>query len=177
MATVSTTVMAGAKFNVYVPPPKRTAAGQGPQLGRAIAKAMGKGMLAAFGGEDSEDEHSVSEEAEDEEGASDEETSLVDEALAHALDQVAGPAGLSGTTSARTNFRRESLTMALRHEKARLNPLSPAGRGNGRGRGRAADPRPRGALDGVRRNREESRCGRARAKVVLLSCVYSHCIY
>jgi uncharacterized protein YjbI with pentapeptide repeats len=92
-ADLSGALMVNATFNSYTTPAKKAAAGQGAQLGRAVAKAVGKGLWAEFRGGDSEDEGGGSQEEEDivEEGQS-----MIDgDDLAYALDQVRQLLGIS----------------------------------------------------------------------------------
>ena len=95
-ADLSGALMANAMFNGYTAPAKKAAVGQGAQLGRAVAKAVGKGLWAELEGGDSEDQDAVEEEEDEDEGgdAGDADSLLNADALAHALDQVGESAGL-----------------------------------------------------------------------------------
>ena len=82
--------MVNATFNGYTAPAKKATAGQGAQLGRALAKAVGKGLWAECRGGDSEDEDGG---AEEDDGAVGEEESIFSaKNIAYALDKVASTA-------------------------------------------------------------------------------------
>jgi uncharacterized protein YjbI with pentapeptide repeats len=90
-ADLSGALMVNATFNSYTAPAKKAAAGQGAQLGRALAKAVGKGLCTECRGGDSEDEEG---DAEEDDGAADEEESIVSaDDIAYALEKVASTAG------------------------------------------------------------------------------------
>ena len=89
-ADLSGALMVNATFNSYTAPARKAAAGQGAQLGRALAKAVGKGLCTECRGGDSEDEDGG---AEEDDGAADEEESIFSpEDTAYALDKVASTA-------------------------------------------------------------------------------------
>ena len=89
-ADLSGALMVNATFNSYTAPVRKAAAGQGAQLGRAVAKAVGKGLMSEIRGGDSEDDDGG---AEEDDGAADEEESIFShEDIAYALDKVASTA-------------------------------------------------------------------------------------
>ena len=89
-ADLSGALMVNATFNSYTAPARKAAAGQGAQLGRALAKAVGKGLWAECRGGDSEDEDGG---AEEDDGAVGEEESIFSaKNIAYALDKVASTA-------------------------------------------------------------------------------------
>ena len=89
-ADLSGALMVNATFNSYTAPARKAAAGQGAQLGRALAKAVGKGLCTECRGGDSEDEDGG---AEEDDGAADEEESIFSaENITYALDKVASTA-------------------------------------------------------------------------------------
>ena len=89
-ADLSGALMVNATFNGYTAPARKAAAGQGAQLGRALAKAVGKGLMSEMQGGDSEDDDGGAEE--DDGAAGEEESILSAEDIAYALDKVASTA-------------------------------------------------------------------------------------
>ena len=89
-ADLSGALMVNATFNSYTAPARKATVGQGAQLGRALAKAVGKGLVSEMQGGDSEDEDGG---AEKDDGAAGEDESIVSaEDIAYALDKVASTA-------------------------------------------------------------------------------------
>jgi hypothetical protein len=82
--------MVNATFNGYTAPARKAAAGQGAQLGRALAKAVGKGLMSEIQGGDSEDDGGYVEE--DDSAADEEESIFSAEHIAYALNKVASTA-------------------------------------------------------------------------------------
>jgi hypothetical protein len=89
-ADLSGALMINATFNGYTAPARKAAAGQGAQLGRALAKAMGKELMSEMQGGNSEDDGGG---AEEDDGAAGEKESIFGaEDIAYALDKVASTA-------------------------------------------------------------------------------------
>jgi uncharacterized protein YjbI with pentapeptide repeats len=172
-ADLSGALMINAIFNVYAAPAKKAAAGQGAQLGRAVAKAVGKGLWAEFRGGDSES-------SEDEGGGSQEED-IVEEGqnmidgddLAYALDQVKKLMGTSSYMRFKRFAKFSGSLQLYQLCQLRRTPrkLSVPGRGDGGRRARAVGASSGGALTRVRQGHRTSRCDRHRFELGLIQLV------
>jgi hypothetical protein len=164
-AVLSGALMANATFTGYTAPARKAAAGQGSQLGRAVAKAVGKGVGAEFRGGDSEDAGGGSQE----DVIVEEGQSMIDvDDLAYALDQVRKVLGISSCR----RFKHFA-TIGINCVTSGGTPRKPSvpGRGDGGRRAGAVGAGSGGALARVRQGRRTNWCEHQRLGLGLIQLV------